>query len=173
MTDQVEAPTARALLAELQEFAALPAKVQRYIRQSLDVAFGGGDPVTRWGRNPEEADQIRTQMRVYRLLPGIRKSIPADDVAVEADLFYSPLIAVSAFDIFDGNLFTFAAYRFLYERLLGSRVRPWLASAFSGAAAMPYIHTDMQVTLLVSLIEALPTPWSATEPSFYPEWIDN
>ena len=35
-------------------------------------------------------------------------------------------MTLSAFDLGEGKLSCFAAYRFLYERLLGPAVRPWL-----------------------------------------------
>src|SRR3546814_13799222 len=86
----------------------------------------------------------------------------------------APLVAVSAFDLGQDRLPSFAAYRFLYERLLGAHARPWLPGAFCAAASLPHLHPDKRKILLQSISEAAATApgWSAREPSFFPEWVD-
>ena len=64
MTKQIDIPTGKLLLAELQEFGTFSAEAQRYIRRSLDIAFGRGDPLARWARDDEEATHILAQMQV-------------------------------------------------------------------------------------------------------------
>ena len=49
----------------------------------------------------------------------------------------TPLVALTAFDLGEGRLPCFSAYRFLYERLFGARVRRWLPAAFCAASALP------------------------------------
>ena len=69
---------------------------------------------------------------------------------------------------------SFAAYRFLYERLLGAAVRPWLPSAFCAAASLPTLHPDRRRILLQSISESAATAagWSTREPVFWPEWVE-
>ena len=69
---------------------------------------------------------------------------------------------------------SFSAYRFLYERLFGARVRPWLPAAFCAAAALPQIAPARRKVLLQSLSEAAATApgWSDREPCFYPEKVE-
>ena len=161
-------------LSEIKEFAGFPAATQRYIRRSLDVGLERDDAILRWSRDMVEETAIRVQARVYQRLGEIRTNIPDDSGLDALEHFMAPLIAVSAFDLGQDRLPAFAAYRFLYERLLGAHVRPWLPGAFCAAASLPHLHPDKRKILLQSISEAAATApgWSAREPSFYPEWID-
>ena len=96
------------------------------------------------------------------------------DAGGDAEALLSPLVMLTAFDLGEGKLPSFAAYRFLYERLLGARIRPWLPSAFCAAASLPHLHPAMRGALLSSLSEAAATAaeWSQEEPSFLPDWVD-
>jgi hypothetical protein len=53
-------------------------------------------------------------------------------------------------------------------------VRPWLPTAFVGAAALPYLHPDLRKVLLASITadEAAAAGWSNSGPTFFPEWVD-
>jgi hypothetical protein len=161
-------------LAEMKEFASFPAATQRYIRRSLDVGLVRQDPLGRWSRDVVEAASIRAQVRVYDRLPELRNIIPDDSGLDAIEPFMAPLVTVSAFDLGQDRLCSFGAYRFLYERLLGAAVRPWLPGAFCAAAALPHLHPDRRRALLQSISEAAATAagWSAREPSFYPEWVE-
>jgi hypothetical protein len=161
-------------LAEMKEFASFPASTQRYIRRSLDVGLVRQDPLGRWSRDVVEAASIRAQVRVYDRLAELRNIIPDDSGLDAIEPFMAPLVTVSAFDLGQDRLCSFGAYRFLYERLLGAAVRPWLPGAFCAAAALPHLHPDRRRALLQSISEAAATAagWSAREPSFYPEWVE-
>jgi hypothetical protein len=161
-------------LAEMKEFASFPASTQRYIRRSLDVGLVRQDPLGRWSRDVVEAASIRAQVRVYDRLAELRNIIPDDSGLDAIESFMAPLVTVSAFDLGQDRLCSFGAYRFLYERLLGAAVRPWLPGAFCAAAALPHLHPDRRRALLQSISEAAATAagWSAREPSFYPEWVE-
>lgn len=161
-------------LEEIQEFAALSSASQRYIRRSLDVAFERQDAVTVWSRNPQEAAAIARQRKSYALLRILRESLSRSlDLAASPCLF-GPMVWVSARDLAEGKLHGFPAYRFLYERLFGSAVRPWLASSYLAAATMPSIAPALRRSLLQTMPEEpiLATIWPAVEPQFFPEWID-
>jgi hypothetical protein len=84
------------------------------------------------------------------------------------------LLRITAQDLAQEQLDSFSAYRFLYERLLGARARPWLPAAFCGAAALPQIRPARRKMLLQSLSEAAATApgWSDREPCFYPEKVE-
>jgi len=163
------------MVAEMKEFATFDPAEQRYIRRSLDAALRGADAEEKWSRNGAETASFRSQAQLYRtLLTVIRAGVP-DDIAVDAAVdFIGPLMMLSAFDLGEGKLTCFAAYRFLYERLLGPAVRPWLPSAFVGAAALPYLHPALRKSLLSSISsgQAAAPGWSSREPAFKPEWVD-
>jgi hypothetical protein len=161
-------------LAEMKEFATFPAATQRYIRRSLDIGLGRLDAMDRWSRDVVEAASIRAQSRMYDRLDGLRDIIPDDSGLDAVEPFMAPLVTLSAFDLGQDRLGSFGSYRFLYERLLGAPVRPWLPGAFCAAAALPHLHPERRRKLLQSISEAAATAagWSAREPSFFPEWVE-
>ena len=175
MTTRTSQPAGGALLiSEMKEFAGFPKSTQRYIRRSLDVAFSRSDPLTTWARDDVEAASIAAQGRFYKQIDHLRMQIP-DDSGLEAmEPLMAPLIAMSAFDLGQDRLPDFASYRFLYERLIGAHVRPWLPAAFCAAAALPHLHPDRRRTLLQSISEAAATApgWSNREPVFFPDWVE-
>jgi len=161
-------------LAEMKEFASFPASTQRYIRRSLDVGLDRQDALARWSRDVIEAASIRAQVRIYARLDHIREMIPDDSGLDAIEPFFAPLVTISAFDLGQDRLGGFGAYRFLYERLVGANVRPWLPGAFCAAAALPHLHPERRRILLQSISEAAATApgWSNREPCFYPEWVE-
>ncbi|MDY7525034.1 hypothetical protein E2E30_10460 [Sphingomonas sp. AAP5] len=161
-------------LSEMQEFATFASATQRYVRRSLDIGLDRDDAIERWSRDGVETASIRAQARLYTRLPAIRALLP-DDTGLDAiEPFLTPLMTVTAFDLGQGRLTTFAAYRFLYERLIGAEVRPWLPAAFCSAAALPHLHPDLRRKLLQSISEAAATAsgWSNRQPAFYPKWVE-
>ena len=171
MATQIALGKGALILAEIQEFGSFGPETQNYIRRSLEAAFAPELAVDRWARSDQEAVNIRAQRKLYRALPVIRESIPHGARLVKADAFLFPLIGVSAFDLSGGSLVAFAEYRFLYERLLGADIRPWLPSAFAAAAALPHQLPQRRHALIASLGDALTGRWSSEAPAFHPEWI--
>ncbi|MBB5697508.1 hypothetical protein FHR19_000833 [Sphingomonas yantingensis] len=161
-------------LSEMKEFAGFAAATQRYVRRSLDIGLDRDDALSRWSRDVVEAASIRAQARMYDRLPELRAMVPDDNGLHSVEPFMAPLVTVSAFDLGQGRLTSFSAYRFLYERLIGAEVRPWLPAAFCSAAALPTLHPDLRRRLLQSISEAAATAsgWSSRQPSFYPAWVE-
>ena len=169
-----ETGTASLTIAELREFASFSACEQRYIRRSLDVGLARQDALQLWARNAAEASSIRSQYAIYRGLPELRGAVPSETELENLADFIGKLIRVAAFDLAQERLSTFSAFRFLYERLLGPDVRPFLPSAFCAAAALPQIRPGRRKNLLQSISEAAATApgWSLRPPCFYPEWVE-
>lgn len=168
------AGTATLTISELREFASFTACEQRYIRRSLDIGLGRQDAFKLWARDDGETSSIRGQYIAYQDLKVLRTMRP-DDVGFEdLEAFMGKLVRMAAFDLAQDKISSFSAFRFLYERLLGAWVRPWLPGAFCGAAALPQIRPDRRKKLLHSISEAAATApgWSEREPSFYPEFIE-
>lgn len=161
-------------LAEMKEFAAFTKGTQRYIRRSLDIGLDREDALHRWSRDVVETASIRAQARIYARLPELRSRVPDDSGLDTVEPLMAPLTAVTAFDLGQGRLTTFGAYRFLYERLIGAEVRPWLPAAFCAGAALPHLHPDLRRKLLQSISEAAATAsgWSTRQPAFYPHWVE-
>ena len=164
----------RTSLEEMREFASFPKGTQRYIRRSLDLGLDRRDAARRWARDPAELARIRAQRHAYRRLDLVRATLAGMNGDGSAETLLTPLIGLTAFDLGEGRLPSFAAYRFLYERLIGARARPWLPAAFCAAAALPHLHPEVRRTLLASVSEAAATAsaWSTREPLFVPEWVD-
>ena len=161
-------------LAEMKEFANFSAATQRYIRRSLDVGLERADAVATWSRDAVEETNIKVQANLYRRLATIRGKVPDACTVNRIEAFMPPLIAITSYDLSQGRLTNFPAYRFLYERLIGAEVRPWLPSAYCAAAALPNLHPDTRKDLLQSISEAAATApgWSNRAPSFFPEWVE-
>lgn len=166
--------TASITIAEMREFASFTSAEQRYIRRSLDIGLGRQDAFKLWARDSEENAAIRSQYVAYQELKILRGQIPENDGLDDIEEFIGKLTRVAAFDLTQERLNCFSAFRFLYERLIGPQVRPWLPSAFCAAAALPQIRPLRRKKLLQSLSEAAATApgWSETKPTFYPEFID-
>lgn len=162
------------MLGEMKLFASFTAAEQRYIRRSLDVGLKRCDAQQHWARNPSEASEIDAQARRYRMLDLIRACLPDDDAPDEAESFLASLITLTAFDLREGKISCFDAYRFLYERLIGAEARPWLVSAFCAAAAQPGVHPELRKQLLQSIpvMDVVTPGWSIRSPLFYPEWVE-
>lgn len=166
--------TASLTIAELREFASFTACEQRYIKRSLDVGLGRQDAFKLWARDGAESASIRSQYVAYQELKALRGAIPGETGFDGIEQFLGKLIRLAAFDLAQERIECFSAFRFLYERLLGAEVRPFLPSAFCGAAALPQIRPDRRKHLLQSISEAAATApgWSPREPAFYPEWVE-
>lgn len=174
MSVRIEPNAGTAILEELKEYANLDSASQRYICRSLDVGFNRSDAVAQWSRSAEEAIAIVRQRESYTYLAHIRAAPPVGLEASRLPNFFSVLVAVSAFDLMEGRLDGFLAYRFLYERLCGSWIRPWLVPSFLAASALPAMRLPLRLRFLQTLsqAEALATHWPEDEPQFFPKWID-
>ncbi len=161
-------------LSEIREFASFSPKAQRYIRRSLDIAFDRDDAVALWSRDDSEEQSMAEQRKHYKKIEQIKALIPNNENIEGNALFFSNLMALSASDIMNGKIDSFAAYRFLYERLLGANVRPWLPAVFCGTASLPQLEPEQRKKLLQSISEAAATAvgWSRRNPSFFPEWVE-
>lgn len=166
--------TASLTIAELREFASFTEAEQLFIERGLDIGLGRGDAFKLWGHGSGDKASIRQQYLAYRELRALRESVPSDGSLKGLQDFMGTLLRVTARDLAQEKLDSFSAYRFLYERLLGAKARPWLPAAFCGAAALPHIRPARRKMLLQSLSEAAATAagWSEREPCFYPEKVE-
>ncbi len=166
--------TASLMINELREFASFSPCEQRYIKRSIDIGLGRQDAFKLWARDASEIASIRSQYVAYQELKALRGDIPAETGLEGLDPFIGKLVRMAAFDLAQDKLDSFSSFRFLYERLLGARIRPWLPAAFCASAALPQIRPERRKCLLHSISEAAATApgWSESEPSFFPEWIE-
>lgn len=166
--------TASLMINELREFAGFSPCEQRYIKRSIDIGLGRQDAFKLWARDAVELASIRSQYVAYQDLKGLRGAAPDETSLDGLDAFMGKLVRIAAFDLAQDKLDSFSSFRFLYERILGARIRPWLPAAFCAASALPQIRPERRKRLLHSISEAAATApgWSESEPSFFPEWVD-
>jgi hypothetical protein len=171
--------TASLTIAELREFAGFTEREQRFIERGLDIGLARGDAFKAWGiagggKGKSKDASIRSQYLAYRELKALRDALPCETTLEGLEPFMGPLMRVTAQDLAMEQIESFSAYRFLYERLLGAKSRPWLPAAFCAAAALPQIRPARRKMLLQSLSEAAATApgWSDREPCFYPEKVE-
>jgi hypothetical protein len=166
--------TASLTIAELREFASFTEDEQLFIERGLDIALGRGDAFKLWSRKAGDKAAIRQQYLAYRELRSLRDAVPCETSLDGIQDFIGALLRITAQDLAQEQISSFCAYRFLYERLLGAKARPWLPAAFCGAAALPQIRPMRRKMLLQSLSEAAATApgWSEREPCFYPEKVE-
>jgi hypothetical protein len=169
-----KAGTASLTIAELREFASFTEEEQLFIERGLDVGLGRGDAFKLWSHKAGDKASIRQQYLAYRELRALKDAVPCETSMDGLQEFMGTLLRITAQDLAQEQLSSFCAYRFLYERLLGARCRPWLPAAFCGAAALPQIRPARRKMLLQSLSEAAATApgWSEREPCFYPEKVE-
>ena len=82
------------LISEMKEFASFPKATQRYIRRSLDVAYGRRDAIECWARDEGEAASIRAQARLYKQLDHLRLQVPDDSGLDMIEPFIGMLITL-------------------------------------------------------------------------------
>ena len=166
--------TASLTIAELREFAGFTEDEQLFIERGLDIGLGRGDAFKQWSRKAGDKAAIRQQYLAYRELRSLREAVPCETSLDGLQDFIGALVRITVQDLAQEQISSFSAYRFLYERLLGARCRPWLPAAFCGAAALPQIRPARRKMLLQSLSEAAATApgWSEREPCFYPEKVE-
>jgi len=168
------ASTSTMTIGEMREFAGFGPREQRYIKRSLDIGLSRCDAFRLWGRTEDENVAIRRQYVAYQDLRALRDLIPQEYGIGEIERFVGKCIRVAAFDLGQERIESFSAFRFLYERLLGAEVRPYLPSVFCAAAALPIIRPDHRKVLLQSLSESAATApaWSERQPCFLPEYVE-
>ena len=169
------ASTSTMTIGEMREFAGFGPREQRCIKRSLDIGLSRCDAFRLWGRTEDENVAIRRQYVAYQDLRALHDLIPQEYGIGEIERFVGKCIRVAAFDLGQERIESFSAFRFLYERLLGAEVRPYLPSVFCAAAALPIIRPDHRKVLLQSLSEAAATApaWSERQPSFLPEYVED
>lgn len=165
-----------AFLSEMKEFGTFPKGAQRYIRRSLDIALKRHEPIGRWSRDPREVKAISIQVHNYNLmLSRIQQNIPPNQTELRyIEHFMGALISLAGFDLSQGKLPDFASFRFLYERIFGAAIRPWLPTAYVAAASLPNLQPERRVYLLQNISESAckAVSWVTTEPVFFPEWVE-
>lgn len=154
--------TASSCVSEFKEYSGFKPEEQVYI--ALALAQAGFAAAAAAQKHAQEAPPLAA--KTFEM----RSRIPDDSDLTRLSPFMGEMIDVTTRHLSGGELKSFSSYRFLFERLLGAPVRPWLPAAFCGAAAMPALKPLHRRHLLQSISEAAATApgWSLSEPVFYP-----
>ncbi len=165
------------LITEMREFAGFTAREQRFIKIGLEIAADSKQHeglLLKWSRDLPESRALLCRQQIYADIKTIKELVPVGFNAGCIKSLMGPLVDFSNHDLIQGYIISFSAYRFLYERIFGVDIRPWLPGAFCAAAAMPNIAPENRRMLLQSISEAAATApgWSSQKTVFFPEWID-
>lgn len=161
------------ILREMEEFGNLSAAAQRYIYRSLQVHYGEVEMLVKIARTGKECRSISRQAELYQRVDEVIAAIPTYGNITSVARFMSLIAPLLAFDLSEEKLETFAAFIFLYERLLGPSARPWLPAAFMMIASRPELDPNRRLELLASVsADAIRSHWSTEAPEFIPQWIE-
>lgn len=160
------------VIEEMAEFSELSPRTQRYIARSLAVAFTKPVRIDQWARSVWETSCMMVQLDLYMRLPEARKAVPKSNAYWELADFFRYAVPCAAFDLDERRLDGFAGFKFLYVRLLGASARPWLASLYAAAVALPNCRPDEFYTSdAIWNLEVASGSWVQKEPQFMPEWV--
>ena len=174
MITRTSQPASGALLiSEMKEFASFSKATQRYIRRSLDVAYGRRDAIECWARDEARPLDPRPGPDLQAARPsapaGSRRQRPRHDRAVHRHADHPCGVRPRP-----GPPAELRRLPLPLRAPDRRSSRPWLPAAFCAAAALPHLHPDRRRTLLQSISESAATApgWSSREPVFWPEWVE-
>ncbi len=92
------------------------------------------------------------RLDMYHSIPVVRERISAKGYQLETwSTEFGLLHRYALFDLQYDEMSDFKAFVFLYERLLGPAIRPWLLSIFLSAAGSPRLTEEGREKALLSL----------------------
>lgn len=158
------------MIDEMALFAAFPLATRRYIVRALDFGLPRGKPLVRWADSFFDIPMNLARLDLYLAFPAVRERFASGGV----ERWMSEFTAVQRaadFDLQWPEIASFVPFRFLYERLAGPMLAPWLPSIFGAAATSPKLSEESRAEALATLtmfdtqeIER------TTAPTFYPDW---
>lgn len=160
------------MIDEMRLFAAFPAATRRYIVRSLDFGLPRGDPMTRWVGGFFDMGPLMARADRYAAVPETRRALAGAKALERWMPEFVVLQRCADFDLQWDEVGDFSAFGFLYERLFGPAVRPWLTGVFAAAVASPGVVREAGSAALVSLTMFDGPDWNidAPPPRFLPEW---
>jgi hypothetical protein len=126
------------IVDEMAQFAAFPQPTRDYICRALAL---GREELNQGGVLTGSAWDIACELArrdMYFSLPMVRESLARKGFQLETwTTEFGLLHRYAQFDLQFSEMRDFGAFTFLYERLIGPAVRPWLLSIYLAAAASP------------------------------------
>ena len=159
---------------ERAEFAQFRSLVQIYIVRALDLGLPRNHPMERWHEGgPVGMAMLLARADAYRHLGVLREELQ-DCKQVGPDFRYWDAIRKAVrFDVQHEEMGDIAAFRFLYERLLGPPIRPWITSLYLAAVTEPDSTSEWKERCLASVTAAdLDDHDDKSMPLFFPDIVD-
>lgn len=155
---------------EKHRFLEFTPATRRYIVRALDFGLTRGDPTKRWTRDFCDLPIVLVTSNIYGCVAPVREFLAKGGQLERWTTELAALQRVADFDLQYDEMVEFEAFGFLYERLFGPKVRPWVTSLFCGAATSPKVCWDHGVAALRSLTLNAGPGWNdgRPEPSFLP-----
>lgn len=160
------------IVEEMRPFAAFPAATRRYIVRSLDFGLPRGDPMVRWVGSFFDQGVLMAREECYAHVPRLRQALASGMTLERWMPEHAALQRCADFDLQWEEMGDFTAFAFLYERLFGMGVRPWLTSLFASAATAPTVEWSAGCAALASLTMFDGPEYRQGESAarFLPEW---
>ena len=122
---------------EREDFDRLAEDQKLYIVKALDFGLPRDGAMDRWARRGLESALELARLDIYMPIPEMRERL-LDAKPVTARLKGWDLIRrCVSFDCQWEPMRTVAAFRFLYERLFGPPIRPWITSLYLAEVTSP------------------------------------
>ncbi|MDR7102308.1 hypothetical protein [Croceicoccus sp. BE223] len=136
----------------------------------MDFALPRGDYMARWPTSFFDLHTNHTRAKVYSGIPRVR---PLPKVSGPLPLGVKALLdRCAAYDLQHAEMQDFVAFEFLYARLFGAAVRPFLPAAYMAAASSARLPLTTQRAAMggIAMHEQIADTFDPEEPSFFPEW---
>lgn len=159
------------IVDEMAQFASFPEATRRYICEALEIGFTGVSNKPVVGDRLSAIASRLARMDVYHSMPFVRECISNKNYNLETwSKEFGLLHRYAQFDVQYAEMSDFKAFVFLYERLLGSAIRPWLLSIYLAAAASPRITEEAREQLLsgITAFDVAHDFVTAPAPKYFP-----
>lgn len=160
------------IIDEMRLFAAFSTDTRRYIVRALDFGLPRGEPMKRWAGSFFDIGPLLARADLYAAIPDVRRLLTGGLALERSAPAFIVIQRCADFDLSWNEMADFASFGFLYERLFGPGVRPWLTSVFTAAATSPNIVQEAGSAMLRTVTMFDGPEWNSGEPAprFMPEW---
>jgi len=161
------------VIDEMALFSTFPTPTRRYIVRALDFGLPRGKPLERWVGSFFDIATQAARADLYHSIPIVRRRLEAINGPLENWMDeYRSIQRCADFDLRFPEIASMVPFGFLYERLYGPKVRPWLPAIFMAAAASPAMTEEGRLAALqsVTMFDIAAPSEQGTPCALFPEW---
>jgi hypothetical protein len=159
--------------SERAEFAGFGPATQGCIVRALDFGLPRGNPLADWCGDGWDLPLLMARMEIYLVIPELREQLLDSGIPDERFGRWPLIRRCARFDLAQAEMADLAAFRFLYERLFGPPLRPWITNLFVHAITEPGFTPEDRQSALATVTPFDLAPWEDDEPcTFFPGVMD-